>query len=215
MTPAPKHGEQDRSRVVVALRRLVAQGTELPAERRLSEDLGANRYVVRQAIQTLRGEGLIAPQQRQRPALWRHDHVLQHTSPPELWEARLTFEPQITRLAALNATPQEMGLIADLHAQADPERFERALDIALHRAIANASHNRLAAFLVDRLTEITADTGFQTQQPPLTRETGWHHHEAIVAALVARRPAEAERVMSDHLRAITLWSRGLSSTGII
>lgn len=212
MHPAPKTADKTRREIVSALRRMVTDGQPLPVERRLSEELGANRYVVRQALQTLREEGLIAAPQRQRVPLWRHEHVLRHTSPPELWETRLTFEPQIARMAALNGTPRELAVIADLHAAAEPDHFERDLDVAFHRAIAAASHNVLASFLIERLTDITLDPGFQGRNPPLTRETGYRHHHAMVEALLARQPAAAERAMTIHLRAITLWTRGLSST---
>lgn len=198
----------DRSRVVVALRQMVASGRSLPAERRLSDELGANRYVVRQAMQTLRGEGLIAAASRPHPPLWHHESIVEHTSPPDLWEMRLMLEPQLTRLAVLNGTPRELAAIAEIHAQAVPDRFDRALDVAFHRAIANASHNRLAAFLVERISEITLDPGFQIRSPRLTRETGYDHHAAIVQALTQRMPVEAEMGMAIHLRAITHWARG-------
>ncbi len=198
--------------MVVALQKMVAEGARLPAERRLSETLGANRYVVRQAIQSLRDEGVLALPRRPRPAVWRHDHVVQNTSPPELWEMRLAIEPRLVWLAGLNGTPGELAQIRELHEAADPDRFERDLDVAFHRAIAAASHNRLAAYLVGRLTEITLDPGFLIRQPPLTRETGHRHHGDIVTALLKRQPAVAEKVMITHLRAISMWARGLNVT---
>lgn len=200
--------DYDRSRVMVALRQMVAEGTAIPAERRLSDQLGANRYVVRQVIQTLRGEGVLAAPRRARPPIWQHESIVEHTSPPDLWELRLMLEPKLARLAVLNGTPRELSLIVDIHSQCEPLKFDRALDVAFHRAIANASHNRLAAFLIDRLSEITMDPGFQIRSPQLTRETGFDHHEAIVQAIRARMPVESEMGMAIHLRAITNWARG-------
>jgi DNA-binding FadR family transcriptional regulator len=206
----PNRLHQGRTDVVVALRRLVEDGKQIPPERRLSEELGANRYVVRQAMRTLREEGVMPASKRVRHPLWRHEHVLQHTNPTELWEMRLTFEPQIARLAALHGTPQELQEIAELHAFSQPDTFDRELDVAFHLAVATASHNRLALFLVEKITDITRDPGFQLQYPPMTRETGYRHHAAIVSALAQRRPAAAEKMMATHLRAINLWAQGLA-----
>ncbi|WP_172293277.1 FadR/GntR family transcriptional regulator [Pseudoruegeria sp. HB172150] len=202
--------QNQRDHVVVELRKLVTKEGSLPPERYLSEEYGVNRYVVRQAIRTLRDEGTVPPSDRSRQRLWRHEHVIQNTNPPDLWETRLSFEPQIARLAAMYGTPQELRRIADLHAQSNPERFDKELDAEFHSAIGVASHNRLASYLIDRITDIARDSSFRLRHPPLTRETGYRHHDAIVTALLDRRGAAAEREMARHLRAITVWSKGLA-----
>ena len=163
----------------------------------------ATRMTSRRVIRT--GESPAQP----RGALWRHDHILHHTSPADLWEMRMSFEPQLAGMAALRGTPREIDHIADLHGLAVPARFDRELDVALHRAIARASHNALGALLVDRMTQITLEPSFVGRAPPLTQETGYDHHQALVQALLARDAAQAERAMRVHLHAIALWAKGL------
>ncbi|MCB1395252.1 MAG: FadR family transcriptional regulator [Rhodobacter sp.] len=155
------------------------------------------------------------PRAPARSPLWRQDQIMRNTSPADLWETRMAFEPQLTRLAALHATPRELEHIAELHAASQPTVYDRSIDVALHRAIARASHNALGAFLVDRIAGITLDPSFVGRTPPLTDETGYDHHDALVSALMARDAARAERMMMTHLRAITLWASGLAQGGEI
>ncbi|MGG7565477.1 FadR/GntR family transcriptional regulator [Rhodovulum sp. DZ06] len=136
--------------------------------------------------------------------------MLRDTSPPELWELRLTLEPAIARMAALRATPDQLAAIARIHAAADPARFDLEGDIAFHRAVAEASGNSLFAWLVDAVTGFTRDGGFRMQLPAFTEETGWRRHDAILSAIQRRSPAEAEAAMRAHHEAIHRWLSGFS-----
>lgn len=191
------------------LRRILARDGALPPERRLSERLGVNRYRLRVALQALRetGEAPVAPGRRAglSPA---PDKVLKDSSPPELWEMRVCIEPSVARLAALRATPDQVAALTRIHAAADPKVFDLEQDIAFHRAVAEASGNSLFAWLVDAVAGFTREDGFRMQLPDFTEETGWRHHEAIVAAIQRRSPAEAEAAMREHHVAIHRWLSG-------
>ena len=92
----------------------------LPPERKLCEELGVTRTSLRKALATLELEGQI----------WRHvgrgtfigarpleadsgiGAISSQTNPAEVMEARLAFEPQLSRLAALHATPADIESLA-------------------------------------------------------------------------------------------------------
>lgn len=198
--------------VVERIREMSSEGS-LPAERVLADRLGVNRYVLRKALGALRaGDEIPASQPRNRgkrrtiaPGL---GSIAELTSPAELWEVRLSLEPEIARLAAVRGTTAEVEAIAAAHALSEPTVFDLELDIGFHRSIAVASHNALALHLMEQVMEVTRDPGFRQKFPAFTAETGWKHHQMLVDAIRARHATEAEEAMRLHLAAILQWLNG-------
>lgn len=110
-------------------------GTSLPPERRLTELLGVNRQAVREALQRLAQDGLVAIQHggATRVTNFRRDGQL-HLLPRLLLtetgrldrevirsviEMRACLAPDIARLAAERATPDVVGIATALAAQMD------------------------------------------------------------------------------------------------
>ncbi|WP_342364176.1 FadR/GntR family transcriptional regulator [Terrarubrum flagellatum] len=191
-----------------------------PPERQMAERIGVSRHLLRKALAALRDESKI-PDSRPRSlkassnrtrgpnkARATRANIANKTSPAELWEVRLLLEPEIARLAATRGTPTEIDDIAAAHEMAEPNVFDRIKDNLFHRAIATASHNILAAYLLEQLMDLTMDETFRTRLPAYTNETGWRHHEIIVDAIRGRRAADAERAMREHLIAILQWLNG-------
>lgn len=197
--------------VVVRLRALSGDGP-LPAERALAQLLGVNRYVLRKALGTLReAEEIPASQPRNRGTRRLSASaggIVNLTSPAEVWEVRLSLEPEIARLAAVRGTGAELDAIAAAHDRCEPTVFDLELDIAFHRSIAVASHNALALHLMDQVMDVTRDSNFRSRFPAYTAETGWRHHEALVEAIRSRHASEAEEAMRLHLTAILQWLNG-------
>ncbi len=199
---------------LVARLRLLASGDEpLPPERNLSQQLGVNRYLLRQGLQILRDNGEIEPTKaRAAPGRsLKKLSIVQNTSPVEVWEIRLSMEPQIARAAALRATPREMQVIREAHDMASPDVFDLEKDIEFHRRIAVSSHNNLWVVVIDLLTDLTREESFKMQLPPFTSVTGYDHHEEILAAITARDATGAEKAMYAHLSAIQRWVMGMPS----
>lgn len=198
----------------------LANGGEFPPERQLAEQIGVSRHLLRKALSSLRRENKI-PEGRSRvtqpssgksrnikQAMATRANIASRTSPAELWEVRLLLEPEIARLAAIRGTPTEIEDIVAAHTLAEPTVFDRGNDNLFHRAIAVASHNILAAYLIEQVMDLTWDETIRTRLPAYTNETGWRHHEMIVDAIRGRRAAEAERAMREHLVAILKWING-------
>jgi GntR family transcriptional regulator, transcriptional repressor for pyruvate dehydrogenase complex len=166
------------ARIHAALRRDIlagvrAPGDALPSERQLSDELGASRHAVREALKRLQEAGLvhIAQGGATRVRDWRADGGLdlllalgaQGDAPPELeleraaLELRACIGADAARRAAQRATPAQRAEIASraeaLAATADPEGR-------------NAEYERLWALIVDaagnlayRLALNTLETG--------------------------------------------------------
>ncbi|MEI4487882.1 FCD domain-containing protein [Frigidibacter sp. MR17.14] len=198
--------------VVERIRRISGEG-RLPAERVLADQLGVNRYILRKALGQLRaGDEIPASQPRnrgkRRAAGSAPGAIADLTSPAEMWEVRLSLEPEIARLAAVRGTAAEIDAIEAVHARSTPTVFDLETDIAFHRAIAVASHNALALHLMEQVMDMTRDPGFRAKFPAFTAETGWRHHQMLVDAIRARHATEAEEAMRLHLAAILQWLNG-------
>ena len=176
----------------------LAPGAPVPSERRLSDQLGASRHAVREALKRLQEAGLIRISQggATRVRDWRADGGLdlllalgaQGEAPPELeleraaLELRACIGADAARRAAQRATPAERAEIAAraeaLAATADPEGR-------------NAEYERLWAVIVDAAGNLAYRLALNTL------ETGQH-----VLVLDAERIGR-ELADTDAIRALT------------
>lgn len=193
-------------------------GDRLPSERDLMERFGVGRPAVREALQSLGSAGLIEINHGERARVAKPDtrsmldrigdtmlHLLQ-TSPKtlgDLKEARLLFEMGMAKIAARNATPEDIATLEQALARQrdslnDTPAFIRG-DMAFHRAIAAISGNSVCAIL----SEAMLDWLFQFRRD-LLRMPGAElitisEHERLLAAITAHDEEEAENAMKDHL----------------
>ncbi|MCB1395248.1 MAG: FadR family transcriptional regulator [Rhodobacter sp.] len=170
----------------------------LPAERKLADELGVNRYVLRQALQHLRDQGLIAPPRpraQPRKARSKPDDLVSMTNPLEVAELRRMIEPVFAKLAAMRATPSD---IAAMQKELDNGGANGARDI--HQLIAQSTGNTLAAELYSLLRRIEEDARLGSAAN--SRDTSPEDVErrrAIVDAIASRAPDKASAAMSDTL----------------
>lgn len=136
-------------------------GDQLPSERELMSRFGVGRPAIREALQTLESNGLIAITHGERARVTRPSpsdvisqmehvaHRLLATSPESLdhlKEAREFFELGMVREAAVRATDADLARLAaalDLQTaklDKDPAEFVAA-DMAFHTTIASVSRN--------------------------------------------------------------------------
>lgn len=136
------------------------EGSRLPPETELSEQFGVSRPVVRQALQRLRGDGLLRARQGAgtyvlaRPSE-RLGQFARSGDVPALMrciEARLPLEAAAARLAAERRTPEGLARITAAHnafaAAAEAGGMTPDSDFTFHRSVAAASGNEhFMAFL--------------------------------------------------------------------
>ena len=189
----------------------------LPPERELAQSLDVGRSVLRKALATLQAEGVV----------WRHvgkgtftgdrpidtvadiNAMVHRTNPLEVMGARIAFEPEVARCAALNATGAQ---IAELRTcmvkaqQAPTWRLYEQWDNRLHRSIGEASQNSLLLGLLDTLNAVRRAVTWGRLRDTPVRPPPDHHsfeeHARIVEAIANRDGAAAADAMRRHLRSV-------------
>ncbi len=160
----------DTGTALARLRSYLAQiemplDSRLPPERELAETLGVTRAGLRKALAVLESENQI----------WRHvgkgtfigsrpietmadvAAITRRTNPTEVMRTRLVLEPEVARMAALNATSAhiaEMRLCMQRTRGAQTWRQYEAWDNRLHRVIAESTQNSLLLALLDTLNAV-------------------------------------------------------------
>ena len=234
-----------------ALMRLVESGRfgpggRLPPERELCGQLGISRSTLRKALDLLEARGKIwrhvgrgtfvgsrantagarcsSPIARpKKPAAGLMDIGLA-TNPMELMELRLMLEPQVARIAAVRASPDEIAYmlhcVRKCELAADSGTYE-LWDGTLHNAVAEATHNSLLVSVLHSANELRKLTAWGRLRDaivsPRDRLLHWsRQHRAFVEAIAERNPERAERLARVHVeevfRRITDATHEVSST---
>jgi len=192
-------------------------GGRLPPERDLAESLDVGRSALRKALATLQAEGVV----------WRHvgkgtftgerpidtvadiNAMVHRTNPLEVMGARIAFEPEVARCAALNATPSQIAELrsAMLKAQQAPTwRLYEQWDNRLHRLIGESSQNSLLLGLLDTLNAVRRAVTWGRLRDTPVRPPPDHHsfeeHARIVDAIANRDGSAAADAMRRHLRSV-------------
>ncbi|MNH15308.1 HTH-type transcriptional regulator LutR [compost metagenome] len=194
----------------------------LPTERELAAELGGSRRAVRKALSVLVAEGRIWRRQGKDTyvgptpptASMTFAKLASRTNFSEVMEARLYLEPALASLAAVRASGDQMAILRRLVErtsyqqgmdETDAESIE-LWDSALHRAIAEASGNRLMLDLFEMLDAIRLDPIWRDLRHRARSNDRLdmysHDHDDIVSAIESRDPVKAATAMRGHLRAL-------------
>jgi len=201
----PDEGSTRSDDVYERLRDAIVTGRARPNERlvevELAERLAVSRTPIRESLQRLEAEGLVAS--------GRHGWVVrEHRSDEirEIYEARAALEGYCARLAAERASEAQLTTIDSLHRDntvglSPAARRERLVHFndQFHDAIIAAARNQRLANMIRgnrtyyfnyRIAELYTDE---------EAETALSGHDAIVRALLKRDPDAAEREMRSHI----------------
>lgn len=209
------------------LRQMVAQHASspqraLPTERELAAEFGASRRAIRRALAVLEAEGRIWRRQGKGTyvgpsppsACMSFAKLASRTNFSEVMEARLYLEPALASLAAIRASGEQMAILRRLVERTTSQQGADAVDAealelwdsALHRAIAEASGNRLMLDLFEMLDAIRLDSVWRDLRQRARNtdrlSTYSHDHDDIVNAIESRDPVKAATAMRGHLRAL-------------
>jgi len=202
-----------RKHLISAIERgTYTSGSRLPTERELCEQLSVSRSAVRNALAVLEGEGRIVRiagsgtyvAELDIDAAARGSSLV--TSPAQVMEARMTIEPQLSHLVAVNATSEDFSKMSRSHeagiAASSLEEFER-WDAELHQVIAEASRNpiMIAAYNLVTRARDHGEWGALKKRSltPERRLLYQSDHEQIVDALSQRDAAAGEQALRTHL----------------
>ena len=187
-------------------------GTQLPTERALANAFAASRSTVRRALDRLEQSHLVVRQVGSgtyvnHPPRAGADEIAEITSPLELMEVRFAVEPQIARLAVMNATPRDLDRISDAlgrleDAGSNIERFTE-WDQAFHLALAVASHNPLIESIYHQINNVRSHAQWLATKDKIlnARSISAYNkqHRALYEALRRRDAGDAARVMQAHI----------------
>jgi len=193
-------------------------GTNLPPVESLVEQYGVSRLTLREAVNILEADGLVrvrrgpgggatvqAPDSlsitRSLESLLRFEG----TTIEELLEVRLVVDPLAARLAAENATEEDLHRMDEsLERQASPKVLNSAdawfaENLYFHWAIAAAAHNPVVRVLCESLQHVALADTLRVRPKAADRKMSVQDHLEIVAMLKARDPDGASAEVRRHI----------------
>lgn len=191
-------------------------GEKIPPERELTEQFQVSRVVIREAIRELELTGFVRILQGPTGGAFVTDLSFEHLSSAfldlfladklsaaEVFEVRLHIEPEIARLAALNADEESLGLLyealeseiapASSHEKVVSSRFE--VDGLLAEMCGNRLYQAIANSLMALAREIILEV-----KPVETIIFRHEEHVEMVRAVEGRDPEAAAEAVRNHIR---------------
>jgi GntR family transcriptional regulator, transcriptional repressor for pyruvate dehydrogenase complex len=191
-------------------------GKVLPPETKLAADLGVSRPIIREALKSLVGKGIIEvvsgkgaivkPLDSQPLRLFFQRAMrIEREAIIDLMELRKGIEVQSVALATLRRTPEALARLAEIVAEMrlnlhQPEAYVK-LDVAFHQLIASMTGNTMISYVVAGIREALNHTLHESllrQQTAEQLERVQIGHEAILAALEQGDAEAAGREMAAH-----------------
>jgi DNA-binding GntR family transcriptional regulator len=194
---------KDDADIYAALLDAIDRGDFAPGARLVEADLadrfGVSRTPVREALNRLETQGVLARDPRRGVVV----ASLDYDELGELYAVREVAEGFAARMAARHAAPAEIALLQEM-VEADRERLSdpRALSQGnkqFHRQLHRASHNRYLIQMLDAMRRSLALLSSSTLAVPERGAQSIEEHAAIVAAIVARDEETAERAARLHI----------------
>lgn len=193
----------------------LAPGDKLPTGQQLAEQYGVSLMVIREAISSLRADGLVDSRQGSgvfvAQACSRQPFRIPNTTSPKteavqrIFELRVGIEVTAAGLAASRRTAAQLRELRKAHAA-----MEKAIahgqpavdqDFAFHRAVSEATGNELFASFLGFLGFHIRGTILTSRGPGLDwdREHVLAEHAAVFDAIAARDAEGARQAMQRHM----------------
>lgn len=190
-------------------------GERLPSEEKLCQRFDASRTVIREAIQQLRGRGLLRTLKGSGTfiadpsleslgtAIGTYSALAEDADFHELIDFRIVIESECARLSAAKSGERALTKVraafADMKAAVgDRTAFAKA-DIAFHRAIAEGSGNRIYATLLGALEKRCIEYAQAARGDDDWFDGVIEQHGRILEAVEAGHAADAFEAMRRHL----------------
>lgn len=194
-------------------------GARLPSERRLAEQFGVSRTVVREAIRSLATKGVVRVQPGAAPEVGAVDgHAVTQSLSlylrrstieyPKVHEIRTIVETEMAAAAAQRATAEEIAEMgaaaAKMEAVSADYEAAASADVEFHEAIARGAHNEVYLILL----RAVGDALIEIRRQSIARGSGQQAleaHRRILESIARRDPAAARASMLDHLHTVLTW----------
>jgi DNA-binding GntR family transcriptional regulator len=201
-------GEPGRQLASEKLRRAILAGDMAPGQRLVEEELAAFLHVTRASVRAaligLTAAGLVEriPNRGARVRVVTLDEAIAIT------ECRMALEGLCARKAAERVTPEQAAALRELGERmsdavtsGEPVKYS-ALNRALHQQVIEISGQTVAAGLLARLNGQFVRHQFQLSLTPGRPQQSLPEHLAIIEAIAARRPDDAEHATRHHLNSV-------------
>jgi len=193
---------------------ILKPGEKLPPERKLADLLGVSRASVREAIQALAFSGYLEVIQGKGTYILeiatQYDEIvnffsgISNYSLEYLMEARIMLEGEFARLAALNASQEEIDVIERVFNEIAKSKDLNSFvvkDLKFHLTIAKATHNPFMYGLMKIIGEMLyKETQRIIGRSRYTRENTIETTRDLVQAIKQRNAKQAKELMSEHIR---------------
>lgn len=191
-------------------------GDKLPSTAALIADFGVSRPVIREALKTLEGRGIIQISNGRTAVIqpvtgeilrsfFKRAVVFEEENLREVLEIRYGIEVQCARLAAERRTEAHVeelqSLVRKMRGQLNQSEAYTELDLQFHQLIASATGNRLLYFLVRSIRDALRDMireGLTHRLTDAELQLVQSTHEEIVRQIAAGKPEEAASAMAFH-----------------
>jgi GntR family transcriptional repressor for pyruvate dehydrogenase complex len=190
-------------------------GDRLPTERKLAEECGVSRPVVREALRILErdgavqvkaGSGTYVAHPNMAAVIEPLSFFLQtrKISVEDLLDVRKLLEPEIAGRAAERRRPEQLTAMEAAFQRmeqtiGDPEQFVAA-DQEFHAALAEAAGNPLYAIILEPITDLLQVVRRLTEDVPGTSERSQRIHRTILEHVRRQESVAARRAMSRHIQ---------------
>jgi len=197
---------------------ILKPGEKLPSERKLADLLGVSRASIREAIQALAFSGYLEVIQGKGTYILematKYDEIVNFFSEfsnyslDYLMEARVMLEGEFARLAALNASQEEIDTIEKIFNEIAKSKDLNSFvvkDLEFHLTIAKATHNPF----MNGLMKIIGEMLYKETQKIIeiskdTKENTIETTRNLVQAIKQRNAEQAKEWMSKHIRNIRI-----------
>lgn len=212
--------------IAEVLRGMIARGELKPGDKlesvqQLAENFQVGRSAIREALSALRAMGLVEMKQGEGTYIKYFDSEkssLAMASPLlmdkmdvlNLVEVRKVFETGSAMYAARNRTEEDieqmLNILEDMKTAIGDIKKEKETDIALHLAIAEATHNPLIVSLMKNITKTMTIKMQETRQIWLCSEMTTvdllDDHKKIVMAIMEQDEEKAQSLMHKHISVV-------------
>jgi len=190
-----------------------APGARLPAERDLARQLGVSRPSLREALIALEVEGLLDVRVGSGIYVTQANggnpgaELVDASGPFEVIRARRLIEGECAALAARHGNAAQLRAIRKAHANMlkESKHHHNPLDAdrAFHVSIAEATGNSALVLIVQTLWDQRVGPLYRAlelklEYPAMAGETA-REHQAVLAAILARKPGPARAAMRKHM----------------
>jgi len=171
----------------------------------IAERYSSSTNPVREALQQLRGEGLveILPNRGARVRDVSADFIR------DISEIEQLIEPYLARAFVRIALPEDIDRLTAIQTQIEANNFadlalHHRLDFQFHQTMYDAHYNAQADAVWKRNRALIDAVGHRFTVSPLRRSAVMEEHRAIVAAVRAGDEDETARIVAMHVRGSAL-----------